>query len=260
MACRVRYLSSAGIHRREIAGIGALAQAYPANWLLYASLQCYPPREAPIEMDAMVVMDDRVLLLEIKDLHGTLKVNGDQWIQGNGKRFRSPVDVVSMKARKVKTFLSAAIPGFSKCYVDSRVVLTGSATKHNLPPSELPQVWSLQEAVSIADASRRAGLLQKTQLHVKKVYQFESDFERVVRNSKMFGPLEAQWDGYRVVDEDFVVHPTRVWHEHRAERISDNRFKALLRIWAFDKLPASLNSPEKRAASQAHPRRRSRLL
>jgi AAA domain/Nuclease-related domain len=246
MACRVRYLSSAGIHRREITGIGALAKAYPANWLLYASLQCYPPREAPIEMDAMVVMDDRVLLLEIKDLHGTLTVNGDQWIQGNGKRFRSPVDVVSMKARKVKTFLSAAIPGFSKCYVDSRVVLTGSATKHNLPPSELPQVWSLQEAVSIADASRRAGLLQKTQLHVKKVYQFESDFERVVRNAKMFGPLEAQWDGYRVVDEDFVVHPTRVWHEHRAERISDNRFKALLRIWAFDKLPASLNSPEKR--------------
>ncbi len=246
MACRVRYLSSVGIHRREINGIGALAQAYPAHWLLYASLQCYPRGEPPIEMDAMVVMDDRVLLLEIKDLHGTLTVNGDQWIQGNGKRFRSPVDVVSMKARKVKTFLSAAIPGFSKYYVDSRVVLTGSATKHNLSPSELPQVWSLQEAVSIADVSRRTALLQKTQLHVKKVYQFEPDFERVVRNAKMFGPLEAQWDGYRVVDEDFVVHPTSVWREHRAERINDNRFKALLRIWAFDKLPASLNSPEKR--------------
>jgi hypothetical protein len=68
MVCRVRYLNSAGIHRREIPGIGTLAHAYPPNWLLYASLQCFPHGDAPIEMDAMVVMDDRVLVLEIKDL------------------------------------------------------------------------------------------------------------------------------------------------------------------------------------------------
>jgi hypothetical protein len=39
MVCPVRYLSSAGIHRREIPGVGALAQAYSQDWLLYASLQ-----------------------------------------------------------------------------------------------------------------------------------------------------------------------------------------------------------------------------
>lgn len=61
----------------------------------------------------------------------------------------------------------------------------------------------------------------------------------------MFGPLEAEWDGYRVVEEDFVVHPHRIWREHRAEQISDTRFKALVRIWAFDQLPAGLNSPER---------------
>ncbi len=44
MPCRVRYLNSAGIHSREIPGIESLAQALPAQWLLYASLQCYPPR------------------------------------------------------------------------------------------------------------------------------------------------------------------------------------------------------------------------
>src|ERR1700730_2814206 len=111
MPCRVRYLSSVGIHRREIPGIGVLAQPSPSHGLLYTSLQCYPRGEPPIEIDAMVVTDDRVLLLEMKDLHGNLTANGDQWV--NNKRwFRSPVDIVSMKARKVKTFLSNAIPGF----------------------------------------------------------------------------------------------------------------------------------------------------
>src|SRR5260370_31729741 len=100
MVCSVRYLSSAGIHRREIPGIGALAQAYSQDWLLYASLQCFPRGELPIEMDAMVVMGDRVLILELKDFNGKLTHNGDQWIL-NRRRFCSPVQGITMKARKV---------------------------------------------------------------------------------------------------------------------------------------------------------------
>ncbi|MBY5436501.1 AAA domain-containing protein [Rhizobium leguminosarum] len=246
MVCQIRYLSSGGIHRREIPGITELAKAYPAEWLLYTSLQCYPPNESPIELDAMVVMDDRVLLLEIKDYQGTLGANGDQWVHNNKRRFRSPVDLLSMKARKVKSFLTQAIPGFGQTYVDSRVVLTGTATKQNLPAQDQSQVWSLQEAISIAQRSARTALLQTTKLQLKRPNQFEADFERVTRNARMFGPLEAEWDGYRVIEEDFFVHPKNIWREHRAEKIRDNRYKALLRIWAFDQLPPGLNSPEKR--------------
>ena len=244
MVCRVRYLSSAGIHRREIPGIGALAQAYSADWLLYASLQCFPRGELPIEMDAMVVMGDRILILELKDFNGKLTHNGDQWIL-NRRRFRSPVQGMTMKARKVKSFLQQNIPGFPYL-VDFRVVLTGTATKLDLAAAEQPSVWTLQEAISISTAAGRQALLNRTKLHSQKAFALETDFERITLNPKMFGPLEAEWDGYRVVDEDFVIHPGKIWQEHRAEQISDPRFKALVRIWAFDKLPAGLNSPDRR--------------
>jgi hypothetical protein len=243
MVCRVRYLSSAGIHRREIPGIGALAQAYPLDWLLYASLQCFPRGELPIEMDAMVVMDDRVLILEIKDFNGKLTHNGDQWIL-NRRRFRSPVQTLAMKARKVKSFLLEKVPDFAYL-VDFRVVLTGNATKQNLSTTEQPRVWTLQEAAAISTASGKRRL-DNTKLRLTKAYELEKDFERITLNPKMFGPLEAEWDGYRVIDQDFVVHPQKIWCEHRAEQISDSRFKALIRIWAFDNLPAGLNSPERR--------------
>ena len=165
----------------------------------------------------------------------------------NAAEIRLPVDLVAMKARKVKSFLSAAIPGFSKYYVDLRVVLDWKCVPRSGTVSVRTTAHlDLAGGDRHGDASRKSALLQRTQLHVKKVYELEPAFERVVRNAKMFGPLEAEWDGYRVVDEDYVVHPNRIWREHRAERISDNRYKALLRIWAFDKLPAGLNSPDKR--------------
>ncbi|NEK38219.1 AAA family ATPase [Rhizobium leguminosarum] len=246
MVCQIRYLSSAGIHPREIPGISQLADAFPPEWLFYTSLQCYPKDERPVEIDALIVMDDRVLLLELKDFHGDLKQNGDVWHHGKKRRFRSPVDLGSMKARKVKSFLSNAIPGFNQYQVDSRVVLTGTSTKMNLSPSDQSQVWSLQEAASIGSRASRQVLLPPLPLGLKRVYQFEADFERVTRNARLFGPLEAQWDGHRVVEEDFVVHPKRIWREHRAEKVRDPRYKALLRIWAFNELPIGLNSPEKR--------------
>lgn len=75
MVCKIRYLSSAGLQSREVPGITELASAFPSEWLFYTSLQCYPKDERPIEIDAMVVMDDRVLLMELKDYHGDLSQN-----------------------------------------------------------------------------------------------------------------------------------------------------------------------------------------
>ncbi|UFW51138.1 MULTISPECIES: hypothetical protein [Bradyrhizobium] len=126
------------------------------------------------------------------------------------------------------------------------MVLTGSATKHGLSAAEQNHVWTLQEAASIVNPAQKAALLQQTTFQLKKVYTFETELERVTRNAKMFGPMEALWDGYRVVEEDVVVHPRRVWRAHRAERVRDLRYKALLRGWAFNQLPPRLNSQDKR--------------
>jgi serine/threonine protein kinase len=245
MACKVRYLNSSGIHMREIPGISKLADALPSQWLLYASLQCYPPRSHPIEIDAMIVMDDRVLLLELKDFHGHLTCNGDQWVLNGRPRGRSAVDMIAEKARKIKGIVAGSIPHFSKYPVDSRVVLTGSATKDALSASEKGSVWSLDEACSLGNPAKRTALIPSTLL-LKKAYHFASDFDRLTRNARQWSAAEAIWDGYKVTEEDVVVHPQKIWREHRAERAKDPRVKGLLRIWAFDKLPPGLNSADHR--------------
>jgi Nuclease-related domain len=252
LACRVRYLNSAGIHPREIKGIDALAAAFPAHWLLYASFQCLPKGSDPIEIDAMVVMDDRVLLLELKDWNGDLTANGDQWILGTARPRRSPVDGVQMKARKVKTFQGQTITGWSqKYFVDSRVVLTGTAAKAKLSAHEQDAILNLQEACSLTNPVQRSSLLRPTTMMAKQPWQFESEFDRATRNPRLFSPLEILWGGYRAVDANVVVHPRDLWREHRGERARDVRSKALIRIWAFNNLGAGLNSAPGKAAAAA---------
>jgi hypothetical protein len=68
-------LNSSGIHPREAKALAALSAELPEEWLLYASLQYLPPRENPMDIDALIVMDDRVLLLEVKDWNGVLTNN-----------------------------------------------------------------------------------------------------------------------------------------------------------------------------------------
>lgn len=246
MPCRVRYLNSAGIMRREIPGIDALAKAFPKEWLLYASLNCYPRNQSPMEIDALVVIDDRVLLLELKDWNGTLTQRGDQWFVGGKSRGRSPVVLGEEKAKKLKTVLRTEIPTLTSLYVEARVVLTASATRDGIADQEKPYVWTIAQACSIADTNARAALLSQRKLGLLKAYNFEQDFDRVTNNTKVFQPLEADWGGYRVSESNVVVHPNGVWAEHKAERNNEARMKALVRIWAFDRLPPGLNSSDRR--------------
>jgi tRNA A-37 threonylcarbamoyl transferase component Bud32 len=248
VGCRVRYLNSAGIHAREAPGITELAKSFPEHWLLYASFECWPRGvTTSVEIDAMVVMDDRVLLLELKDWHGELTAGGDLWFVNGRPRGRSAADQVNMKARKVAGLLSSMIHGWSAKYtVDSRVVLTGTATRSNLQAAQQAMVLTLTEAAALGEVGGVSRGLAKTLLVSPKPFTFEAEFERITRSPKHFKPLERLWSGYRVVEEDVVVHPRGLWREHRGERARDDRNKGLIRVWRFDHLSPGLNNPEHR--------------
>ncbi|MGO7661624.1 AAA domain-containing protein [Rhizobium ruizarguesonis] len=243
MACKVRYLSSAGIHHREVKGVDALAKAFPANWLMFASLNAFPANSAPIEIDLLVVMDDRVVLLELKDWNGPLTTKGDMWV--HGKPQRSPVQLGNDKAKKVKGILRGQ-GQLGRYYVDSRVVLTGTSTRDLLPDDEKPYVLTLEEAKLLGDARDRNRLLGTVTFQSVKPNMLVKDFDKVLGNPAYFQPMKMSWDGYNVTDEDYFVHRKDIWREHRAQLAKEERIKGLLRLFRFDNLPVGLNEPKGR--------------
>lgn len=240
MACKVRYLSSAGIHHREVKGVEALAKVFPSNWLMYASLNAFPANSAPIEIDLLVVMDDRVVLLELKDWNGTLESKGDMWI--HGKPQRSPVQLGNDKAKKVKGILRSQ-GQLGRFYVDSRVVLTGTSTRDLLPADEKRFVLTLDEAKLLPDKKDRERLIGAVTFQATKPNMLVKEFDKVLGNPSYFQPLKMSWDGYNVTDENFFVHRKDIWREHRAQLAKEERIKALLRLFRFDNLPVGLNEP-----------------
>lgn len=242
MVCSVKYLSSAGVQHREVKGLDALAGAFPSDWLVYASLNAFPRNSAPIEIDVFVVMDDRILLLELKDWNGPIKPKGDMWVHA-GKRERSPVVLGNEKAKKIKGIIKSQIPSIGRIFVDSRVVLTATSTRDNLPEDQKPYVLTLEEAKLLGDRKHRNRLIGPVKLTPVRPNMLVKDFEKLFGNGSYFQPLKMTWDGYGVTDEDFFVHRRDVWREHRAQLKREERVKALLRLWRFDNLPVGLNEP-----------------
>lgn len=241
MVCQVRYLSSAGIHPREKKGVGALARVFPSDWLVYASLTAFPKNSSPIEIDLLVIMDDRIVLLELKDWNGPLKQKGDMWVHVK-KRERSPVTLGNEKAKKIKSLLGGQISQF-RTYVDSRVVLTASSTRDLLSEHEKPFVLTLDEAMLLGNRKERNRLLGPVKMSTVKPNMLVKDFDRIFGNASYFQASKMLWDGYGVTDLDFLVHRNDIWREHRAQLDHEKRMKALLRLWRFDKLPVGLNEP-----------------
>ncbi|WP_430425143.1 AAA domain-containing protein [Phenylobacterium sp.] len=226
--------------------MSALAAAFPPHWLMYASLTCYPPRQHPIEIDVFVVTDDRVLLLELKDLNGTLTAKGDKWLLNGAPRGRSPVALLAEKARKVKGLIGGRIAPLAKISVDFRVVLTGTATRDNLLDADKRYCWTLPEACSIVTRANRQRLLGTCTLLSVTPCRLEQDFGRLLGDPRLFAAREDSWDGYVRDEQNLFVHPRGAWRDHRVQQARDARMKALLRSWRFDKLPANLNSGEMR--------------
>jgi hypothetical protein len=193
----------------------------------------------------MIVMDDRVLLLEVKDWNGVLTCNGDVWLVDERPRGRSAVHAVAHKARVLANVIRDGILGF-RFFVDSAVLMTGTAKPNALPPEEAARVLSIEQLASIVDPVRRRSLLEPQPLRPRKAYTFEPEFDRLTKTSRRFKPKEIDWDGYRVVQENLFIHPRGIWSEHRSVLKQDSRHSALLRMWAFDRLPADLNTPDNR--------------
>ena len=189
-------------------------------------------------------MDDRIVLLELKDLNGPLEQKGDLWLHVK-KRVRSPVVLGNEKAKKIKTLFQGQISQF-RTYVDSRVVLTASSTREKLSVHEKPYVLTLAEAMLLGDRVERNRLLGPVKMSTVKPNMMVKDFDKVLGNAAYFQPTKMLWDGYNVTDLDFYVHRSDIWREHRAQLEQEKRIKALLRLWRFDKLPVGLNEPSGR--------------
>ena len=72
-----------GVHSREVVGIKKLQEELPHDWLAFTNLELALPNGGR-EIDVILISEDRIIAIDLKDWHGKIESSGGAWSQ-NGK-------------------------------------------------------------------------------------------------------------------------------------------------------------------------------
>ena len=159
-------ISGKGIHRREIPGIEKL-RSLPADWYAFTNLELVSAGAMPKEIDVVVVLDDRVLIVDLKDWHGKITGDGDRWFLNDRAVDTSPVKKILSNARIMKGLLDgflkkAALSRGQKFnfreipLIEGCVVLTGRCDIRGLPEMEKSRVFQIDVLLQVHSRPERS--------------------------------------------------------------------------------------------------------
>ncbi|HET6725358.1 MAG TPA: nuclease-related domain-containing protein, partial [Gammaproteobacteria bacterium] len=142
-----------GIHQREIVGVDKLKTSLPDGWLAFTNLDLAISKGSR-EIDVVMIIDDRIVLIDLKDWHGKIRSDGGSWLQNDIDMGRSPVAKISENVRDVaqllKKYLGEQARRAGKPTTDvvvprvhGFVVLTGTKDRSGISPTEANLVFDI---------------------------------------------------------------------------------------------------------------------
>ena len=93
-----------GIHVREVPGLHKL-KALPGDWHAFTNLDLSLPSKGIREIDVVLVVEDRIILVDLKDWKGPIVSSGGDWLNGKRNNGRSPVGKIAEIARELHPIL-----------------------------------------------------------------------------------------------------------------------------------------------------------
>jgi hypothetical protein len=96
-----------GVHEREIPGLEKLRALLPREWYGFTNLELATGPGQSREIDLVMVIEDRVLLVDLKDWNGRITAEDGRWFHKGRDMGPSPVEKIRGNARKVAEILKA---------------------------------------------------------------------------------------------------------------------------------------------------------
>jgi len=262
-----------GVHSREIVGIKKLQEELPHEWLAFTNLELALPNGGR-EIDVILVSEDRIIAIDLKDWHGKIESAGGAWTQ-NGKirEGGSPVSKILENSRQLWILLDkflkqqAVKSGISPLSVDvprvdGCVILTATADRSGIAPTEITKVFSIDHFIKmIKNPKQRVLEMGK----VSSVFHTPGITTAAWKEkwNKFFnvgtGPFRVssrQYGGYRAESDAFSFkHAKDIFSEYGVVDSSAAGATGLLRRWDFTKAEARFQNEEARLEIAGRERR-----
>jgi serine/threonine protein kinase len=259
---QITFANAQGIHFREINGVQVLKEKLPPDWYAFANLEVINPGQTGRQVDIAIVMDDRIMLADIKDWHGRITSDETHWYQNDRRMERSPVNKIAENVRIVATLLKGHVKKHLKIkgdqvdipLIDSCVILTGKCNIDGIDEREQSRVFHVDQFCRIAADSRQRyksflvpnwidrknPLVARDSVWRQRLHSFFTG-----RNGN-FRAQEKTYAGHRVTSDAVYSHPEGVYVEHDCVEVNSDRSAGLLRLWDFGKAPVKFASEEYR--------------
>ncbi|MFW8330459.1 nuclease-related domain-containing protein [Klebsiella pneumoniae] len=131
---KLHIAATQGLHQNEHNAILAIEKALPAHWVGYAGILLLDKNRKSLEFDVLIFAEDRILMIELKNFHGQIHMEDDQWIQTtpSGRKIKhgSPIDRKREHAQRIKSMFDEelrALWGNTFYEIQALVVLSGDA-------------------------------------------------------------------------------------------------------------------------------------
>ena len=244
-----------GIHAREIPGLEKL-KSLPSDWYAFTNLELTTGPGQSREIDIVMVVDDRVLLVDLKDWNAKITVGDGRWFHGGRDMGPSPVEKMRGNARKIAETLKAHLrdrtrsnpssPKFSAPFFQGVVIQSGRAPLDDIADNEKPNAFMLDDFIRFVrdpkERHRRIGpqFSDTRNPLTARDSRWRHVFERFFNASGgPFKPGRRRYGSYRASsDQPTFSHHSGAYVEFDVEDENVGHAAGLLRRWDFSKLEA----------------------
>ena len=234
-------LNSEGINKYEKDANIRMEKEFSSKWRGYSALELIDIREGTKEIDFVLVTEDRIVLLELKNWNGLIKFEDNKWYH-NGEARPSPVKINANKNRLLLTAINKKIVS---PWIEHRVILCGNAKLENFPKDELDYVIKLEDFLKIKDDSQYRKIFTKpSYTKLPEIGWFDNFFNV---KSNVFKPRQFSYQNYRIEGDSTFKHPQDYYKEYRAVKKDDKNYQALLRRWDLTEFGQDAITQEERA-------------
>lgn len=248
-----------GIHQREIVGINKLAKL-PDTWYAYTNLDLIVSRGKSREIDVIIVADERIFLVDLKDWGGQIRSSDGHWFQNNIDRGKSPVLKISEAARELSIQLEGHLRKHAKGQkvwtpkVQSLVVITAKADISGIAPTESASVMMLDDfmkgTTTPAQRIKTFGTVHKD--FVDEPISGATWKHRLTTffnvRSGIFKPGEKNYGGFHSsTGASTFAHRQEIYAEYDVTETGSEHSLGTLRLWDFGKAETRFQNADGRA-------------
>ncbi len=190
------------------------------------------------DFDLVLVTHGHILVVELKNWHGTLlESDGQQWYLDGECRGTSPVIKTNLNAKKLAGLMQQKLGRDKTPFISSYVVMHGDVKSMKLTSDEERSVLTMTQFLTLKYQSCYKDYLWG---NVKfNPLNYLEKYDEFFKGAS-FKPREYIVDGFRPEANPIFEHPRKLYNEFRAAAKDDPATLALLRQWDFTALGLDL--------------------